>query len=100
MTNALLGNVSVLGVSDGISNEEIAPGMNPSPDESERWIVTVNLSAGEITDQEMLSDVADLEVRTVPFCVFGRGVMRVACHSILRPFCSRRYLKYVHSSRV
>ncbi|CAO2653809.1 Nn.00g032200.m01.CDS01 [Neocucurbitaria sp. VM-36] len=61
MTNALLGSGAVLGVSDGISNQEVEPAMNPSPDDSERWIVTVNLSAGEIVDQDMLTDIEDLE---------------------------------------
>ncbi|KAF1850818.1 uncharacterized protein K460DRAFT_391228 [Cucurbitaria berberidis CBS 394.84] len=62
VTNALLGNISVLGVSDAISSHEIAPAMNPSPDESKRWIVTVNLSAGQIWQPGMLNDVLSPEV--------------------------------------
>lgn len=62
VTNALYRNASVLGVSDAISSWEIAPAMNPSADGSEKWIITVNLSAGEIKERGMLEDVMNLEV--------------------------------------
>lgn len=61
VTNGLWRNAPVLAVSDGISNSNIAPAMNPSADGSEKWIITVNLSAGEIVEKRMLEDVIGLE---------------------------------------
>jgi hypothetical protein len=64
VSNGLVGNVSVLGVSDALVTSEIGPGMMPSPDGSDRWLVTVNLSAGKV-GTAMLVDVEGLEVRTI-----------------------------------
>ncbi|OAL47415.1 hypothetical protein IQ07DRAFT_646365 [Pyrenochaeta sp. DS3sAY3a] len=60
VSNGLVGNASVLGVSDALVTTEIWPAMMPSPDGSDRWIVTVNLSAGKV-GKGMLSDVEGLE---------------------------------------
>jgi len=56
----------VLGVSEGGNRKGFTskvPAINPSPDGTEHWIVTINVSAGEITALDALSEVAGLEVR-------------------------------------
>ena len=66
LSNALLGAGSVLGVSEGGNRKGFTskvPAINPSPDGTEHWIVTINVSAGEITALDALSEVAGLEVR-------------------------------------
>jgi hypothetical protein len=65
LTNALLGNGSSLGVSGGGNSGQYTrdvPSMQPSPDGSEKWTITINVSAGEITDKEALEDLDLVQV--------------------------------------
>jgi hypothetical protein len=59
--NELLGNVSTFGISAG----NTVPGMEPSDTGSE-WNISINLSAGQITDSALLSTMSNIAVR--PFC--------------------------------
>lgn len=63
LKNGLAGNATMLGASAEISGRGVvSPGMNPSPDGSEKWIITVNLSAGKIVRSDMLDEIAGLVV--------------------------------------
>ena len=56
----------MLGVSEGGNRKGFTtkvPAINPSPDGTEHWIVTINVSAGEIAALDALSEMAGLEVR-------------------------------------
>jgi hypothetical protein len=58
IANGLVGNGSVLSLSVG----NTVPGMDTS-EVSGHWQISINLSAGEVTDPQMLTDVDNVEVR-------------------------------------
>jgi hypothetical protein len=66
LSNALLGNGSYLGVSEGgnsgLYTREV-PAMQPSRDGSEMWTVTINVSAGKIIAEDALTDIELIQVR-------------------------------------
>jgi hypothetical protein len=66
LRNALLGNGSYLGVSEGGNSgfyTREVPAMQPSPDGSEKWTVSINVSAGQITADDALTDIELVQVR-------------------------------------
>jgi hypothetical protein len=67
ITNALLGNQSAL----GLSPSNTIPGIDSSEDDG-HWEISINVSAGQITDANMLSDVQNVQVSSVPVLV-GRN---------------------------
>lgn len=84
--NELLGNVSTFGISDG----NTVPGMEPS-DTGGEWNISINLSAGQITDSVLLSSMSNIAVR--PFCqsVFACFLVEKRSHDPHIPFKNPRY---------
>jgi hypothetical protein len=91
LANGLVGNGSSLSLSVG----NTIPGMDPS-EAYGHWEISVNLSAGDITDQQMLTDVDNVEVSDVYVPSWREGKLTIYSRKRLRRLPSHPWPQIPH----